>query len=272
MTGSACTIVSRWRVTRNRAVATVPGPLNTEYYAERADAAILVSEGTSPAAVGHGYHDIPGLHTDEQQAGWAEVAAAVHGAGDARFVIQLMHCGRVAHPVFTDGVQPVAPSAVQAPGQVWTPGGMEDFVTPRAFTTGELAEVREQYVAAAGRAVAAGADGVELHAANGYLLHQFLSENTNQRTDGYGTDVAAGSASSSRRSRPSPPLSAPGTSACVSRPATSSTGSRRRPEATYDALLEAIAPIDLITCTSWRHAPTPGTPRSRRPAGATRAP
>jgi N-ethylmaleimide reductase len=114
----------------------------------------------------------------------------VHAAGDAKLVIQLMHCGRVAHPVYTGGETPVAPSPVKAAGQVFTPDGMVDFVTPREIATEELAEVRDQYVASARRAVAAGADGVELHAANGYLLHQFLSSNTNERTDGYGTDVA----------------------------------------------------------------------------------
>ncbi len=177
-------------LTRNRAVGTVPGEVNATYYAQRASAAILITEGTQPAAIGQGYLDTAGLHNDEQQAGWAQVAAAVRSAGDAKLMIQLMHAGRVAHPAYTGGETPVAPSAVRAEGQVWTPDGMADYVTPRALETDELATVREQYVDAARRAVAAGAHGVELHAANGYLLHQFLSENTNQRTDGYGTDVA----------------------------------------------------------------------------------
>lgn len=177
-------------LTRNRAKATIPGALNAAYYAQRADAAIIVSEGTHTAANAQGYLDIPGLHTDAQQTGWAEVVSAVRAAGDATFVIQLMHCGRVAHPVFCAGAQPVAPSAIKAPGQVFTGTEKVDFVVPAAISTDDLAVVRDEYVASARRAVAAGADGVELHAANGYLLHQFLSENTNQRTDGYGTDVA----------------------------------------------------------------------------------
>ena len=176
-------------LTRNRAKDTVPSEINATYYAQRASAAVLVTEGTQPAAIGQGYIDTPGLHTDEQQAGWAKVARAVREAGDAKLVIQLMHCGRVAHPVFT-GETPVAPSAIRAAGQVFGPDGPVDFVTPRAFTTEELGGLREEFVSAARRAVAAGADGVELHAANGYLLHQFLSSNTNQRTDGYGSDVA----------------------------------------------------------------------------------
>jgi len=101
-------------LTRNRAPATIPGELNATYYAQRASAAILVTEGTHPDPVGQGYLDIAGLHDDVQQAGWAKVADAVHAAGDAKLVIQLMHCGRVAHPVYTGGVTPIAPSALRA--------------------------------------------------------------------------------------------------------------------------------------------------------------
>ncbi|MBJ7329257.1 MAG: alkene reductase [Solirubrobacteraceae bacterium] len=177
-------------LTRNRAKDTVPGELNAEYYAQRASAAILITEGTHPSADGQAYLDIAGLHSDEHQEGWAQVADAVAEAGDAKLVVQLMHGGRVAHPYYTDGETPIAPSAVRAEGEVFTPDGQAAYVTPRALETDELAGVRDQFVDAARRAVAAGAYGVELHAANGYLLHQFLSEKTNQRTDGYGTDVA----------------------------------------------------------------------------------
>jgi N-ethylmaleimide reductase len=177
-------------LTRNRAKDTIPGDLNAEYYAQRASAAFVITEGTQPSAVGQGYLDTAGLHTDAQQAGWAKVAQAVAEAGDAKLVIQLMHCGRVAHPFYTGGEQPVAPSAVKADGEVFTPEGQKAFAEPRPFTTEELESVKQEYVQAAERAIAAGAYGVELHSANGYLLHQFLSENTNQRTDGYGTDVA----------------------------------------------------------------------------------
>jgi N-ethylmaleimide reductase len=215
-------------LTRNRAKGTVPGPLNAEYYAQRADAAILITEGTHPAAAGQGYLDIAGLHSDEQQAGWALVADAVHAAGDAKLVVQLMHCGRVAHPAFT-GEQPVAPSAVKAPGQVIVDadGNQEDYVPPRAFTTEELAEVRAAYVDAARRAIAAGLDGVELHAANGYLLHQSSPRTPTGAPTATAPTSRAGSASSSRRSRPSPTRSAPSASACGSRPPTRSTASRR---------------------------------------------
>ncbi len=234
-------------LTRNRARATIPGQLNATYYAQRASAAILITEGTHPDPVGQGYLDIAGLHDDAQQAGWAQVADAVHAAGDAKLVIQLMHCGRVAHPVFTGGVTPIAPSAIRHDGTVITPAGDLAYVTPREIAADELADVRETYVQAARRAIAAGADGVELHAANGYLLHQFLSSNTNLRTDGYGTDVAGrirfvmetvdavSDAIGERRVaiRLSPGHEFNGIE-------------EADPEATYDALLRAIAPRDLM--------------------------
>ncbi len=177
-------------LTRNRAVGTVPGPINAEYYAQRADAAVLVTEGTHPAAIGQGYLDIAGLHNDEQQAGWKLVADAVSAAGDAKLVVQLMHCGRVAHPYYTGGETPIAPSAVKPDGGTFTPDGEQAFVEPREVATDELPALVEDFVQAARRAVAAGAHGVELHAANGYLLHQFIASGTNTRTDGYGTDIA----------------------------------------------------------------------------------
>ncbi len=176
-------------LTRNRAKGTIPGELNAEYYAQRASAAFVITEGTQPSADGQGYLDTPGLHNDEQQAGWAKVAEAVAAAGDGKLVVQLMHTGRVAHSYYT-GEQPLAPSAVTADGSVFTPDGQQPYELPREIATDELETVKGYYVDAARRAVAAGAHGVELHAANGYLLHQFLSENTNTRTDGYGTDVA----------------------------------------------------------------------------------
>ena len=172
-------------MTRNRAGdGAAPTVLNAEYYAQRAGAGLIVTEGTQPAAVGQGYFGTPGLHTDAQVAGWRLVADAVHARGGA-IIAQLMHTGRVGHPSIT-GLQPVAPSAVRAAGQVYTPTGMQDFVEPRALEIDELPGVVADFVDAAERAVAAGLDGVELHAANGYLLHQFLADGTNVRTDAYG--------------------------------------------------------------------------------------
>ena len=176
-------------MTRNRAgEGTAPTALNAEYYAQRAGAGLIVTEGTQPSAVGQGYPNTPGLHTDAQVAGWRLVADAVR-ARDGRIFAQLMHVGRIGHPVIT-GVQPVAPSAITPDGEVFTQEGMKPFTEPRALETSELPGVVAEFVDASRRAVEAGLDGVELHSANGYLLHQFLADSTNVRTDAYGGSPA----------------------------------------------------------------------------------
>ncbi|HEX8495657.1 MAG TPA: alkene reductase [Actinomycetales bacterium] len=178
-------------LTRSRAGdGMVPTDLNVEYYRQRAGAGLIIAEGTQPSAVGQGYMDTPGLHTDEQAQGWRAVGEAVHRAG-GRIVVQLMHVGRIAHPANKNGLETVSASAVAAPGQILTPAGMADHPTPRALEPDELAGVVAEFVDASRRAVAAGLDGVELHSANGYLLHQFLSPASNVRTDGYGGSPAA---------------------------------------------------------------------------------
>jgi N-ethylmaleimide reductase len=162
----------------------VPGDLVVEYYRQRAGAGLIVSEGTQPSAVGKGYTNTPGLHTDEQQAGWAKIADAVHGEGGT-IVVQLMHAGRVSHPD-NSGLEAVAPSAI-APGiEMFTKDGSKEIPAPRALEENELAEQVAVFVDASTRAIAAGLDGVEIHAANGYLLHQFLADGSNHRTDSYG--------------------------------------------------------------------------------------
>ena len=176
-------------MTRNRAgEGTAPTALNAEYYAQRAGAGLIVTEGTQPSAVGQGYPNTPGLHTDAQVAGWRLVADAVH-ARDGRIFAQLMHVGRIGHPVIT-GVQPVAPSAITPDGEVFTQEGMKPFTEPRALETSELPGVVAEFVDASRRAIEAGLDGIELHSANGYLLHQFLADSTNVRTDAYGGSPA----------------------------------------------------------------------------------
>ncbi|QTE29469.1 alkene reductase [Pengzhenrongella sicca] len=176
-------------LTRNRAGAgEAPTELAAEYYAQRAGSGLIVTEGTQPSAVGQGYPHTPGLHTDAQTAGWRLVADAVHARG-GKIVVQLMHAGRISHESIT-GLQPVAPSAVTPAGEVYTEQGMQAFREPRALETAELPGVVAEFVDAARRAVEAGLDGVELHAANGYLLQQFLAEGSNQRTDGYGGSAA----------------------------------------------------------------------------------
>lgn len=173
-------------LTRNRAgEGNAPTELNARYYAQRAGAGLIITEGTAPSAVGQGYLNVPGLYTDEQITGWALVADAVHAQGGV-VVAQLMHAGRIAHPDNKAGLESVAPSAVVAPGEMVTAEGPKPHATPRALETDELSGVVEEYVQASRNAIAAGLDGVEVHAANGYLLHQFLDPEVNERTDGYG--------------------------------------------------------------------------------------
>ncbi|WP_138902393.1 alkene reductase, partial [Streptomyces albidochromogenes] len=164
-------------------------PAMETYYAQRADAGLIITEGTQPSAVGQGYPDTPGLHSHEQVAAWRRVTEAVHREGGAIFA-QLMHTGRISHPaLLPDGLHPVAPSAVAAKGQVFTHEGPKAFVTPKELSEAEISETIADFAVAARNAIAAGFDGVEIHGANGYLIHQFLAPNTNQRTDGWGGSV-----------------------------------------------------------------------------------
>ncbi|MEV5834203.1 alkene reductase [Nocardia sp. NPDC052112] len=178
-------------MTRSRAYG--PGATPTAdmatYYAQRAGAGLIVTEGTQPSAVGQGYPFTPGLHSAEQVAAWRQVTDAVHNAGGTIFA-QLMHTGRIGHPsMLPGGLALVGPSAVAATGQTFTPEGLQDFVTPEELTEAGITETIADFALAARNAVEAGFDGVELHGANGYLLHQFLSTNANQRTDGWGGSV-----------------------------------------------------------------------------------
>ncbi|GAA1921676.1 alkene reductase [Nocardioides lentus] len=172
-------------LTRNRSRGTVPGDLAVEYYAQRASAGLIITEGSQPSARGQGYLDTPGFHSDEQLAGWRRVADAVHGKG-GRIVAQLMHAGRIAHPDNTGGQEIIAPSPIPAPGEMVTADGSKPHPEPRELRTEEMPDVVAEFVTAARNAVDAGLDGVEVHGANGYLLHQFLSPASNQRTDEYG--------------------------------------------------------------------------------------
>ena len=173
-------------LTRSRAgEGNAPTALNAEYYAQRAGAGLIVTEGIAPSAVGQGYPAVPGLYTDEQVAGWRLVADSVHEAGGT-VVAQLMHVGRVAHASNKGGVDTVAPSVVQAPGQMFTFTGLVDHDVPRALESDEIADVIAEFVASARNAISAGLDGVEIHGANGYLLHQFLDPTVNLRDDEFG--------------------------------------------------------------------------------------
>lgn len=176
-------------MTRNRAGATgVPEPIMATYYAQRASAGLIIAEATTPNAVGATYPDIPAIYDDTHVAGWRRVTEAVREAGGQMF-LQLQHGGRVGHPE-TSGLHPLAPSPVPLPGTIFTPSGHQETVVPQEMTEAQITATVADFAEAARRAVEAGFAGVEVHSANGYLLHQFLSNATNRRTDGYGGSVA----------------------------------------------------------------------------------
>lgn len=179
--------VSLAPMTRLRAAEDgVPGPIVAKYYAQRAGIGLLVTEGVFPSTESRAYPGQPGIVTDAQAAGWAKVADAVHAEGGIVFM-QLMNGGRVTHPDITGTDRIVAPSAIAIEGDTRLADGTKvAYAVPHALETSELPTVRDEFVAAARRAVDAGLDGVELHSANGYLLHEFLSPASNQRTDEYG--------------------------------------------------------------------------------------
>lgn len=157
-----------------------------QYYEQRAGAGMIITEGTGPSAMGKGYVRMPGIYTSAQAASWRPVTDAVHAKGGLIFM-QLMHCGRISHPsMLPGGVQPVAPSAIKPKGKSFTSKGPEDYVEPRALSTEEVPAIVAEFGMATRLAMVAGFDGVELHAASGYLPEQFLSSKTNQRNDIYG--------------------------------------------------------------------------------------
>jgi N-ethylmaleimide reductase len=178
-------------MTRSRADGQgVPSSLSAEYYGSRADGGLILTEGTAPSAAGLGYARTPGIYSPEQIAAWRAITDAVHAKGGKIF-LQIMHVGRIAHAGNrTIADAPVAPSAVKAEGQMWTDSqGMQPLPTPRALELSEIPGVIEEYAQATRNALAAGFDGVELHAASGYLPNQFLAPNTNLRADKYGGSI-----------------------------------------------------------------------------------
>jgi N-ethylmaleimide reductase len=168
----------------------IPTALNATYYAQRASAGLIITEATQVSPLSTAYPNTPGIFTAEQVDGWRLVTEAVHQKGGKIF-LQLWHAGRVGHPLWhPEGLEPVAPSAIAAEGKTHTPQGLQPFVTPRALTITEIAEIVAQFRTGAVNAMAAGFDGVELHGAFGYLIDQFLQDHSNQRTDEYGGSVA----------------------------------------------------------------------------------
>ncbi|MEL7940406.1 alkene reductase [Pseudomonas delhiensis] len=166
----------------------VPNALMAEYYTQRADAGLILSEATSVTPMGVGYPDTPGIWSDDQVRGWSNVTKAVHANG-GRIFLQLWHVGRISDPLYLNGETPVAPSAIKPAGHVSLVRPLKEYVTPRALETEEIADIVEAYRQGAENAKAAGFDGVEIHGANGYLLDQFLQSSTNQRTDQYGGSI-----------------------------------------------------------------------------------
>jgi N-ethylmaleimide reductase len=234
-------------MTRSRATPDgVPHPRSAEYYAQRASIGLIVTEGVQPSAAGQGYIGTPGLHTGPQIDAWTEICDAVHHAG-GRIFVQLMHTGRVAHPDNRTLEEPaVAPSAVAARGSIYTPGGLRQMAVPRALTIAGIDATVREFRDAAAAAIAAAADGVEVHAGNGYLLHQFLSDDANRRPDAYGGSVG-------HRVR----FPAEVARAVADEIGADRTGVRISPgnpyngivetttHATYAALLQALAPLGL---------------------------
>ncbi|GHT84356.1 alkene reductase [Betaproteobacteria bacterium] len=176
-------------LTRCRASAgRVPNELIAEYYVQRASAGLILSEGVVVTPKGVGYPDTPGLWDAAQVAGWKRVTDAVHKAG-GRIFAQLWHVGRISDPIYLDGDLPVAPSAIAPAGHVNLVRPVKSFVTPRALETAEIPAIVAAFGQGAANARAAGFDGVEIHAANGYLIDQFLQDGTNTRTDAYGGPI-----------------------------------------------------------------------------------
>lgn len=178
-------------MTRSRSPGSVPTDVVATYYAQRADAGLIITEGTSPSPDGLGYARIPGLFNDAQQAAWKKVTDAVHEKG-SRIFVQLMHTGRVGHPLnLPTGARIVAPSAVALAGEMYTDAqGPQPHPVPEAMSEADIEKAIVEYVESSKRAIAAGFDGVELHGANGYLIDQFLNTGSNHRTDGWGGTVA----------------------------------------------------------------------------------
>ena len=177
-------------MTRSRAIGNIPNKIMAEFYKQRSNAGLIITEGTSPSPNGLGYSRIPGCFSIEQVEGWKLVTTAVHRKGGKIF-LQLMHTGRISHTLnLPEGAQIIAPSAIKAKGQMWTDSKqMQDFPVPKAMDDDDLLLTITEYAAAAKHAIDAGFDGVEIHGANGYLLEQFISPVSNIRTDKYGGSI-----------------------------------------------------------------------------------
>ena len=177
-------------MTRCRAIGNIPNDLMAKYYEQRSEAGLIITEGTAPSANGLGYARIPGIFNKEQVEGWKKVTNAAHGNG-GKIVVQLMHCGRISHPLnMNEGTELIAPSAIRPAGQMWTDAKqLQDYPVPKEMTAEHIITTKAEFVSAAKNAMEARFDGVELHGANGYLLEEFLSPYSNTRKDNYGGSI-----------------------------------------------------------------------------------
>lgn len=173
-------------LTRSRAgESKIPNDLMAQYYAQRASAGLIITEATAISPQGYGWFGAPGIYTADHVEGWKKTTRAVHDKG-GKIVLQLWHMGRVSHPDFQNGQPPVAPSPIAAEGMANTPEGKKPYVVPRELSVQDIRMIVDDYARAAKQAIDAGFDGVEIHAANGYLLDQFIRDGANKRTDDYG--------------------------------------------------------------------------------------
>jgi len=177
-------------MTRSRAIDNIPNDLMMEYYSQRADGGLLITEGTAPSANGLGYPRIPGIYNKAQIEGWKKVTDAVHQKG-AKIFLQLMHTGRCSHPGNMEtGTEILAPSPVALDGQMYTDkSGLQNYPVPKEMTLEDIGQAQREFVQAAKNAITAGFDGVEIHGANGYLVDQFINTASNKRTDEYGGSI-----------------------------------------------------------------------------------
>ncbi|GAF64687.1 NADH:flavin oxidoreductase [Bacillus sp. TS-2] len=222
-------------MTRSRALADgTPSDLAVDYYGQRSSVGLIISEGTQPSDDGQGYPNTPGIYTKAHIAGWRKITSKVHSEGGKLF-IQLMHVGRVAHPDNTPHHrQPIAPSAIAPNSEIFTAEGMKEIPTPRALLLNDIPDVINEFRVAARAAVEAGADGVEIHGANGYLIQQFLSENANHRNDAYGGSIE-------NRSR----FAIEVAKAIVDEIGAERTGIRFSPQGTLNGIEEGYSNIDM---------------------------
>ena len=236
----------------------IPGPLVVEHYRQRASLGLIVSEGVYPSPAGRSYAGQPGIATEEQVSAWKKVTDAVHAEGGRMFA-QIMHGGRVSHPDITGGHTIVGPSALAIEGEVRTPAGKQPYPVPHALTADEITLVIQEIVDASVNAIEAGFDGIELHSANGYLLHEFLAPNANVRTDSYG-------GSPENRAR----VVIETVNAVVAALGANRVGIRISPEHnvqgisetdaadvrdTYEVLVDSIAPLNLAYLSILHHDP-----------------